>query len=313
MNATHTVHEIMSSINHHKTAAAFGTAGAVLTAALLAGLFTHGLDFTAPAGSQVQAQSAVSGSAKVAALTVTNLADSGPGSLREAIRAANASAGVADTINFGVSGTITLASRLPDIEDDVTIDGAGRSITVSGDNAVQVLFVSAGKTLNLAGLTIANGYCASPCSGGGILNAGTLKVTRSTFTGNSALLGGAIHNFGTLDVASSTFSGNSARIGGAIHNFDTLTVADSQFLGNSAAGTGGAIHNFDTLTVTGSQFAENSAAVAGNNVSNREQDIAQTPTDSTIVCNGVACLAAGGGILDDAAGTLVLRSANGTH
>jgi len=71
MNATHTVHEIMSSINHHKTAAAFGTAGAVLTALLLAGLFTHVLDFTAPSGSQVQAQSpvqtAVTGSAKVVA------------------------------------------------------------------------------------------------------------------------------------------------------------------------------------------------------------------------------------------------------
>jgi hypothetical protein len=250
------------------------------------------------------------GVAQAATLTVTSLADSGAGSLRDAITAANASVGTADTIKFGVSGTIVLASRLPDIDDDLTIDGKGASIAISGNNAVQVMFVSAGKTLELANLTIANGYCASPCSGGGILNVGTLKVTDSVFSGNSALLGGAIHNFGSLDVGSSTFLGNSARIGGAIHNFDTLTVADSRFVGNSAARTGGAIHNFDTLTVTGSTFAGNSAAVASDNIANRGQGVAQALTDSTIVCNSVACLAAGGGFLDNAGATLVLHTAS---
>ena len=81
-----------------------------------------------------------------ATLTVTSLADSGVGSLRDAIMASNASVGVADTIRFSVSGTITLASRLPGIADDVTIDGTGNDITVSGNKAVQVMSVGAGAT-----------------------------------------------------------------------------------------------------------------------------------------------------------------------
>lgn len=62
--------------------------------------------------------------------------------LREAITNANNNsdttggeclAGTAgpDIINFSVNGTITLLSTLPNINDDVTIDGTGQSITVS--------------------------------------------------------------------------------------------------------------------------------------------------------------------------------------
>lgn len=202
------------------------------------------------------------GVAQAATLTVTSLSDTGPGSLREAVTAANTSVGIADTINFNVEGTITLASRLPNIDDDVTIDGTGKNITISGNNAVQVMFVSAGKMLNLFAVNITDGHCDSPCSGGAILNIGTLRVTGSTFSGNSALLGGAIHNFGTLEVTGSTFSRNSARIGGAIHNFDTLTISGSTFSGNSATSFGGAIHNFDTMTVVDSTFSGNSATTS---------------------------------------------------
>ncbi|MSQ09546.1 MAG: hypothetical protein EXR52_00855 [Dehalococcoidia bacterium] len=62
---------------------------------------------------------------------VTTLADSGAGSLRQAILDANAAPG-ADTITFGVSGTIVLTSSLPDITDGsgLTIDGIGQSIVI---------------------------------------------------------------------------------------------------------------------------------------------------------------------------------------
>ena len=58
-----------------------------------------------------------------ATFTVSNLLDSGPGSLRQAILDANASSG-ADTVGFssGVGGTITLTSQLA-ITDDLTIRG----------------------------------------------------------------------------------------------------------------------------------------------------------------------------------------------
>ena len=243
------------------------------------------------------------GVAHSATLTVTSLGDSGPGSLRETIVIANASMGVTDTIVFGASGTITLASRLPDIRDNVTIDGRGQNITIDGNNAVQVLFVGAGKKLKLAGITIINGYCASPCSGGAILNVGTLEVSESTFAGNSALLGGAIHNFGALKVTGCTFSGNSARFGGAIHNFDTLTVTDSKFLNNSATRAGGAIHNFDTLTIARSTFSGNFASAVSDNISNENQGALKV-TDSNIVCDAVACFSSGSALISSGRSTV---------
>src|SRR5437773_9644181 len=56
---------------------------------------------------------------------VTNTNDSGPGSLRQALLNSNASAGVADAINFLIGNgaqTISPASPLPTITDPVTID-----------------------------------------------------------------------------------------------------------------------------------------------------------------------------------------------
>jgi hypothetical protein len=62
-----------------------------------------------------------------ATYTVTNTNDSGAGSLRQAITNANGTPGVADTIEFNISGsgvhTIVLATPLPDITDDVEIHG----------------------------------------------------------------------------------------------------------------------------------------------------------------------------------------------
>ena len=64
--------------------------------------------------------------------TVTNNADSGASSLRAAI----AAAGSGDTINFDNDYTITLASQLT-ISSSMTIDGAGHSVTVSGNHATR--------------------------------------------------------------------------------------------------------------------------------------------------------------------------------
>ena len=72
----------------------------------------------------VAALGAVS-AAQAATFTVTNLDDSGPGSLRDAIAQANATPD-ADTINFAVTGTITLTSGSLPIE--------GGPLTIGGPN-----------------------------------------------------------------------------------------------------------------------------------------------------------------------------------
>ncbi len=68
---------------------------------------------------------------------VSTLLDSGPGSLRAAITAANAAAaGTATDITFTVHGTITLASALPAITGEVTVDGTSAPTYVVGGSPV---------------------------------------------------------------------------------------------------------------------------------------------------------------------------------
>jgi hypothetical protein len=214
--------------------------------------------------------------AQAATFTVTNLNDSRGGSLRQAIMDANAAEG-RDTITFSVSGTIPLGSTLPTITDiaGLTMDGTGQTVTISGGNAVRVLFVNPGASLSLNDLTIANGIAPSGNHGGGIFNSGILTVTNSTFSGNSTTTGygGGINNngTGTLTVTNSTFSGNSAPSagGGGIMNSGTLTVTNSTFSGNSApsSGNGGGIYNNSgTAAITNSSFSVNSAANWGGGI-----------------------------------------------
>src|SRR5689334_2445979 len=61
-----------------------------------------------------------------AVLTVSTLADSGPGSLRQAITDANAMPG-GDAIQFApaVLGTITLTADLPNLSSNIAVQGPG--------------------------------------------------------------------------------------------------------------------------------------------------------------------------------------------
>lgn len=127
-----------------------------------------------------------------AGFVVSNLNDSGKGSLRQAILNANAAAGE-DTITFNVSGTIVLASTLPAITDaaGLIIDGTGRSITISGNNVVRVMSINSGAAVLLQNLTISNGNAGSP-NGGAILNLGMLRVNDTT--GHASRLIAAVPN-----------------------------------------------------------------------------------------------------------------------
>jgi hypothetical protein len=188
------------------------------------------------------------------AITVTNLADSGVGSLRAAIEQANLDA-VHDTIDFApsVAGTISLSSALPDLSTSMTLDGPGASVlTVArssnpGTPAFRVFTVPAGADVQISGLTVTGGQggivqfgVPTVTLGGGIANAGTLTVTNSTISGNSAAnFGGGINNLGTLNVIGSTISGNSSNSGGGIENGGELTLTNSTISGNSASFGGG--------------------------------------------------------------------------
>jgi hypothetical protein len=155
-------------------------------------------------------------------LTVLNNLDSGAGSLRADIAAAQSG----DTIVFAPSlngQTITLTSGTLSITKGMTIQGPGANLlTISGNHhsltsGIQVFHVSAGaQPVVLSGLTISNGVSGT---GGGIFNYGTLTVSDCTIAGNIASDGGGIYNAGKLTVSQSTLNGNYAGMyGGGIFN-----------------------------------------------------------------------------------------------
>ncbi|MEZ6140841.1 MAG: hypothetical protein R3B84_09740 [Zavarzinella sp.] len=204
-----------------------------------------------------------------ATFTVNTLVDENDGinvgnvSLREAIAAANTTLG-ADTIDFSVTGTINLGSELQLTETGAsnitTINGTG--ITVSGNNAVRVLYVDSNVHATLNNLTIANGRASE---GGGIYNAGTITIDNSTVSDNSADFGGGIYNtsFGTITIDGSTISGNSADVGGGLLNNGTITIDNSTVSDNSAQNSAGGIANSGTIHLNLSTITNNSADTVG--------------------------------------------------
>jgi len=216
-------------------------------------------------------------------ITVANTADSGPGSLRQALADAND----VDTIDFDSSlrgQTITLTSGQLLVRNSLTISGPGAAnLAVNGNAASRVFLLLSGQTVTISGLTITNGQ-ASPSSGGGIYNDhSTLTVSSCTISGNSAFDGGGIYNNGfsngsaTLTVSNCTISSNSAPDGGDIFNNGTygsatVGVTNSTLSSNSVP-EGGGIYNIGysgsaTLEILNSTLNGNWPYYSGGGIEN---------------------------------------------
>jgi hypothetical protein len=200
-------------------------------------------------------------------VTVTSTADSGPGTLR------NALAGVCNggTIGFApalAGQTITNLSALT-IGKNVTIDGtAAPGLTISGNNANRVLVVNSGTVATVKALTLTNGYGFQLA--GGVLNNGSLtldhvRVTGNTMTTNAGDFwqgGGGIYNGdgATLNLLDSTVSGNTAGwSGGGVYSFfnTTTTIVRSTISGNVSNDVGGGIRSLGDFTITNSTISGN--------------------------------------------------------
>jgi hypothetical protein len=204
-------------------------------------------------------------------LVVTNLDDSGDGSLRDAL------ARVAEdgTITFDpglAGGTMTLSSGQLVIDSSVTVDAAAAApVTISADGSSRVVQVASGAKVALADLVLRDGVAAP--QGGGILNLGDLSLERVLVTDNLEnstgtnfdLGGGGIYNGdgATLNLTDSTVSDNStvAQPGGGVYGFfnSTINVTRSTISGNTAGDVAGGIRTLGDATISGSTLSGNTS------------------------------------------------------
>jgi hypothetical protein len=216
-------------------------------------------------------------------LTVLNNADSGAGSLRDTLAAAQSG----DTIVFDPSlehETITLTSGPLALNSNLTIDGPGANLlAISGNQHSQLFTLSGNAQVRLANLTLTGGMSNQ---GGAVFLEGSAALTLDSdiLSGNQALgdangdaLGGAVFSSpGTnLIIDNTAFvnnqtNGTKESFGGALVNGGALSIDGATFTNNAALGSttasqGGAIGNLDgsTSTIKVSTFTGNAALGSG--------------------------------------------------
>jgi hypothetical protein len=195
-----------------------------------------------------------------AQLKVTSTADSGPGTLRDAI--AHATPGTAITFDPSLTGkTITLNSEL-DIQVSLFIWRPGGAIAgalkVSGNSSGRVFHITNGASVSMTGLTIADGLVqggpGQSANGGGILVDSGCSLTMS----NCWVMGNAV--IGGANVGQGSGQGN----GGGIYAAGSLVLGSCTVSGNTATGgDGGTVYPGGTAVGAGID-AEGPSASLGN-------------------------------------------------
>ena len=176
---------------------------------------------------------------------VTTTADSGTGSLRQAVLNANANAG-ADAITFdptvfATAQTIVLVgAMLPTFTGDTTVTGPAAGVTVQDDTAEGIFTVGAGTTVSVTGLTLVASSTGSIC----ISNNGTLTASNCVFAHPSGAFGAhGIDNYHIATVTGCTFIRSEAPLRN--QPTGTLTVSDCTF-----SNCNGPMTNYGTATMT---------------------------------------------------------------
>jgi len=238
-------------------------------------------------------------SAPAATFTVTNLANSGLGSLRQAVLNANAAAG-ADDVAFapGLTGTITITSGEIVISDPLVVHGPGIGVlTISGNDLFRIFYlekpsVAAPIDVTLEKMTLTRGLAVpthSGLAGGAVLSNGenltildsVISDSRTGFFqdppdflcgGNVALLNFADVSGVTLRIVNSLLTGgHSDSDGGNLCVIAGKLVLDRSALtgGFTGLGSGGGLLGSslaDDSSILLSTISGNTAGSSGGGV-----------------------------------------------
>ncbi len=206
---------------------------------------------------------ATAGSASAATITVATTSDSGGGSLRAAIGAANDG----DTIVVP-AGTYAVTSGQLVVQDRITIRGAGaRRTIIRSDGSGRVFAIDPGHSpVSISGVTI-TGANSGQADGGGIHAGSDLSLTGVAVLANKAdpttnRDGGGVWVSGVLTVRGSLFADNSAYNGAGLHVDGDATVENTTITRNTAGtpdhnGWGGGADVTGELTLLSSTVAGN--------------------------------------------------------
>ncbi len=216
--------------------------------------------------------------ASAADITVTSIADSGSGSLRQAIF--DVGAGGSIDFDAGVfnaaAGGIALVNELV-VSKALTLDATGVSggVTLTGGAITRLVRITAAGNVQMRGFTLTQGNSEGATAsgfGGAIFNAGTAVLEKCTLTGNQAVnYGGAVANSGSLEMVGCTVSGNTAdSLGGGIYHADpgTLTLTNTTVTANTATLYGGGIYHTSPLTLVHATLVGNHAGNKGGGIYN---------------------------------------------
>ena len=142
-----------------------------------------------------------------------------------------------------------------------SVNGPSSTIIRGNDNSATVTTDASSEGTTLEDFTISH---ASGNEGRGIYTNGNLNIKNCIISGNSIPIpsyGGGIHNNkGSITITESTISGNSARDwGGGINNYGNLTITGCTISDNIAQGDAGGVYNGTSSTITGCTISGNSA------------------------------------------------------
>ena len=247
---------------------------------------------------------------------VTNLNNSGAGSLRDAVTKANANAD-ADVITFAVGGTIILTTELA-LTNDVTIDGDingddRADVTISGGGTTRIMNQTGATTdVSLLSLTLENGNTgAGNYDGGAILvNYGSLLIGNTTLRGNVAGDdGGAIRTQDTaLTIYNSLLHYNSAAHGGGLYidGAATTKIYSSTIHNNIASVNGGGVYidGGNTLNLTQSTVTSNMADADNNGSGDGGGIFLFSTTENLNIVNSVIASNFDAAVANDVTGTI---------
>jgi len=224
-------------------------------------------------------------------------------------------AGSGDTLRIkGVCvGNYTIGQRLKLLGYSTATDPTP---TLDGNAAGTVLTVSAGEVA-VSDLLITNGAAGSNGSGGGIYNAGALRLALSTqVSHNAAAFGAGIFNanIGSLRlIDTSLVTQNTASIdGGGIYNNGVVHLNWAVRISrNSATVYGGGIYNAGGVTLNGDASVRGNHANAGGGGVYVGEEADLTMNDSSAISGNRATVggASGGGVLSNE-GTLTMNDAS---